>query len=114
CGGVQLIFDVFRKSTSAPWKNSAAVSIDYLFKAREINDTKIRKDVIAHLKKLAYEKIDFKHKARRSLIFLELNPVNSQEIKKGGFKIPEWEQGEEFSDFDEEEEFYGQKILNID
>ncbi|KAA6356429.1 MAG: hypothetical protein EZS28_048044, partial [Streblomastix strix] len=73
CGGVQKIFDVFRKSTSAPLKNSAAVSIGYLFKAREINDTKIRKDAIAHLKKLAYEKIDFKHKARRSLIFLELN-----------------------------------------
>ncbi|KAA6384877.1 MAG: hypothetical protein EZS28_019597 [Streblomastix strix] len=36
-------------------------------------------------------------------IFDVFRKINNLEIKKGGFKIPEWKQGEEFSDFDGKE-----------
>ncbi|KAA6367046.1 MAG: hypothetical protein EZS28_037428, partial [Streblomastix strix] len=90
CGGIEKLYSLFKKNLSPGTKYSSALSIANLFKAKEIPNVEIRKDLIEYLKS-TYKDPNSSSQliAKFSLKRLAENSVNRTEIEKDGFKIPE-------------------------
>ncbi|KAA6388522.1 MAG: hypothetical protein EZS28_015950 [Streblomastix strix] len=89
-GGVEKIFSLFRRNVSKHSKNSAAICIGQLFRAKEIVDADMLREIIAHLKMLTNDPDDWvKTNSKFALIDLARNEVNRADIESGGFVIPE-------------------------
>ncbi|KAA6338813.1 MAG: hypothetical protein EZS28_052668, partial [Streblomastix strix] len=50
CGGIEKLYQLFKKNLSQGTKNGSALSIANLFKAKEITNIEMRKDIFAYLK----------------------------------------------------------------
>ncbi|KAA6329625.1 MAG: hypothetical protein EZS28_053586, partial [Streblomastix strix] len=57
-GGVEKIFSLFRRNASKHSKDQAAICISLLFRAKEIADVDMRREIIAHLKLLTNDPQD--------------------------------------------------------
>ncbi|KAA6354978.1 MAG: hypothetical protein EZS28_049495, partial [Streblomastix strix] len=89
CGGVQKLYLLFRRDESKDSKDYSAVCLGFLFRAREINDKQMRKEIIEHLKKLSIAPSEeIKRNSIVSLRGLSRNAVNKVQIESGRFKIP--------------------------
>ncbi|KAA6388168.1 MAG: hypothetical protein EZS28_016305 [Streblomastix strix] len=90
CGGIDKIFDLFKRNLSKYSKDASAIIIGYLFKSRTITNQNQRRDVIAHLKTLINDTDQWaKNQSRKVLRYLAQNFINQIEIQKGGFTIPD-------------------------
>ncbi|KAA6388855.1 MAG: putative G2-specific protein kinase nimA, partial [Streblomastix strix] len=90
CGGIDKLYSLFKKNLSPGSKDNAAKCIGQLFKANEITNIEMRKDIIAYLKTtLSSSESWIKNDAIWILRLLAENSVNRSEIEKDGFKIPE-------------------------
>ncbi|KAA6381417.1 MAG: hypothetical protein EZS28_023058 [Streblomastix strix] len=88
-GGIEKTFELFNRNLGTYSRDTSAICIGSLFRAREISNKKMRQKVIKHLKQLAngpegYEK----NAAKQTLKSLAQNAVNRTEIEKDGFVIP--------------------------
>ncbi|KAA6359750.1 MAG: hypothetical protein EZS28_044724 [Streblomastix strix] len=91
-GFVQNIYDLFKKSKDQEIKDQAAISIGILYKAQEIDDTEMKTKIIGHLKSIVKETNKDElilDNAKTALKSLARNKANNEEIKKGGFAIPD-------------------------
>ncbi|KAA6389999.1 MAG: hypothetical protein EZS28_014474 [Streblomastix strix] len=89
CWGIEKIFDLFQKTTNQYQKNRATLCIGLIFRAREISDLTMRKEIINHLKTLITDTDTWvKSTAKYCLTGLSHNAVNKAEIETGGFVIP--------------------------
>ncbi|KAA6360661.1 MAG: hypothetical protein EZS28_043812 [Streblomastix strix] len=89
-GGVEKVFSLFRRNANKYSKDSAAICIGFLFKAKEIVDADMRREIIAHLKMLTNDPdYQINNRAKLALRYLAQNAVNRAEIKSNGFVIPE-------------------------
>ncbi|KAA6386775.1 MAG: hypothetical protein EZS28_017698, partial [Streblomastix strix] len=88
--GIDKIFMYFKRQTqNKECKNASAFCIGFLYRAREIERTDMRVSIIGHLKSiLDDEDKAIRVNAKTALKHLYLNPVNRNEIDKGGFSIP--------------------------
>ncbi|KAA6384299.1 MAG: putative serine/threonine-protein kinase Nek3 [Streblomastix strix] len=89
CQGDKKIFQLFQRNMDKDINDKAAMCIAFLYRAQEIKDSNMKKDIIAHLKKLIQGK-DFKEITQGFLAIgqLAMNQANRSEIEKGGFKLP--------------------------
>ncbi|KAA6369602.1 MAG: putative G2-specific protein kinase NimA [Streblomastix strix] len=90
CGGIDKLYSLFKKNLSPGTKTCSARCIGNLFKAKEITNIDMRKDIFAYLKTaLSSSESWIKDDAKWPLKMLAENSVNRLEIEKDGFKIPE-------------------------
>ncbi|KAA6396658.1 MAG: hypothetical protein EZS28_007814 [Streblomastix strix] len=91
CDGINQIYKIFkRKDIQKDIKDTIAELFGHLYRAREITNIKIRKDIIAHLKSLIMKKDkDEMTHSIHALKRLAPNVVNRTEIEKDGFVIPD-------------------------
>ncbi|KAA6394418.1 MAG: putative protein serine/threonine kinase, partial [Streblomastix strix] len=90
CDGINKLFIMFKKNPSKSQKDKASICIGLLFRAKEIPNTEMRKEVINYLKAAVNDSDSWmKWWSRVSLRSLAKNAVNHAEIEKDGFKIPE-------------------------
>ncbi|KAA6352918.1 MAG: hypothetical protein EZS28_051555 [Streblomastix strix] len=90
CGGIDKLYSLFKKNLSPGTKNNSAKSIGNLFKAKEITNIEMRKDIIAYFKAaLSSSEQQIKDNSKWILGLLAENSVNRSEIEKDGFKITE-------------------------
>ncbi|KAA6365426.1 MAG: hypothetical protein EZS28_039048 [Streblomastix strix] len=90
CGGIEKLYSLFKKNEFEKFTYFCALSIGQLFKAKEIPNIEMRKDVISQLKAaLTSSDRQSQLNAKLSLKKLAENSVNSSEIEKDGFKIPD-------------------------
>ncbi|KAA6397357.1 MAG: putative protein serine/threonine kinase [Streblomastix strix] len=89
-GGIDKLYSLFKKNEYEKITDFCALNIGQLFKAKEITNIEMRKDVIAYFK-AAFTGCDEtkKEDAKWILGVLAENSVNRAEIEKDGFKIPE-------------------------
>ncbi|KAA6396604.1 MAG: putative MAP kinase kinase family domain protein [Streblomastix strix] len=89
-GGIQQIYSLFQQNRDKDTKDTAAICIGHLFRAKEIKDKQMRKEIIGHLKTLVTDSDDWtKNAAKPRLRGLAQNAVNKADIEAGGFVIPE-------------------------
>ncbi|KAA6372243.1 MAG: hypothetical protein EZS28_032230 [Streblomastix strix] len=89
CDGINKIYELFKRKLNKDITDTSAIIIGLLFKAREITQSKIKKDIIKHLKTLVNDEDEWvKDTSRRKLQDLAQNEVNKAEIEKDGFVIP--------------------------
>ncbi|KAA6395823.1 MAG: putative nek protein kinase, partial [Streblomastix strix] len=90
CDGINKLFILFKKNLSKYSKDRASICISWLFRAKEIPNTEMRKEVISYLK-AAVNDSDSWMKTCSMIILKNLvqDAVNRAEIEKDGFKIPE-------------------------
>ncbi|KAA6331446.1 MAG: hypothetical protein EZS28_053386 [Streblomastix strix] len=89
-GGVEKVFSLFRRNASKHSKDQAAICIGQIFRAKEIVDADMRREIIAHLKLLINDPVDWvKINQKQALRFLAQNAVNRAEIESDGFVIPQ-------------------------
>ncbi|KAA6364219.1 MAG: hypothetical protein EZS28_040255 [Streblomastix strix] len=91
CDGINQIFRVFKRNDIGKYsKRIAAECIGHLFRAREITNSEMKREIIAHLKQIIMkrEKEQMKQ-AVQALNRLALNAVNRAEIEKDGFVVPD-------------------------
>ncbi|KAA6363889.1 MAG: hypothetical protein EZS28_040584 [Streblomastix strix] len=89
CQGIEKLYSLFKKSLSKYSKDTAALCLSMLFRAKEISNEQIKHDVITYFKTNIYNTNDqLKMNARTTLEMLSLNAVNRLEVEKDGFKIP--------------------------
>ncbi|KAA6379928.1 MAG: hypothetical protein EZS28_024547 [Streblomastix strix] len=87
---IMKIFDLFKRNINKFSKDTSAICLGLLFKAREITNLEMKQSVIAHLKILINDTDEWtKKQSKKRLVGLALNAVNKAEIEKDGFKIPE-------------------------
>ncbi|KAA6359436.1 MAG: hypothetical protein EZS28_045036 [Streblomastix strix] len=90
CGGIDKLYSLFKKNLSPGSKDNSAKCIGFLFKAKEITNIEMRKDIIAYLKTtLSSSESWLKNNSKQILRLLAENSINRSEIEKDGFKIPE-------------------------
>ncbi|KAA6403427.1 MAG: hypothetical protein EZS28_001055 [Streblomastix strix] len=99
---ISQIFKCFHRNSSEEQKNYSAICIGLLYKNREIVDTMMKQQIISHLKSLSSCELECNSKAKKALIYLALNVDNRREMKRDGFKIPDYE--DETGDDGEEED----------
>ncbi|KAA6403441.1 MAG: hypothetical protein EZS28_001033 [Streblomastix strix] len=84
CDGIDKIYEIFTKNANKYTRDCCSVCIGYLYRAKEIKDSKMRSDIIQHLKLLTD---DSDKQTRNGALFainhLSWNPVNLSEILKG-------------------------------
>ncbi|KAA6348017.1 MAG: hypothetical protein EZS28_051995, partial [Streblomastix strix] len=91
CDGINQIFRVFKRNDiSKHSKDVSAECFGHLFKAREISNSEMRKEIITYLKQIItkQDKNEMKF-AIKALKRLALNAANRTEIEKDGFAIPD-------------------------
>ncbi|KAA6393498.1 MAG: hypothetical protein EZS28_010978 [Streblomastix strix] len=76
-------------NTIAALRFFAIALIGHLYKAREISDISMRRDVVSFIKKQYLQNLEHRPEAKRILIYLAENDVNRAEIEKGGFVVPQ-------------------------
>ncbi|KAA6390525.1 MAG: hypothetical protein EZS28_013947 [Streblomastix strix] len=87
--GITKIYELFKRKLDKYIVNKATLCLGQLFKAREINDSEMRKDIIKHLKTLINDEDEWiKIDSILRLYDLAQNEVNKAEIEKDGFVIP--------------------------
>ncbi|KAA6379532.1 MAG: putative protein serine/threonine kinase [Streblomastix strix] len=90
CGGIDQLYSLFKKNEYQKITNLCALSIGELFKAKEIPNVEMRKDIICHLKSIYKDpNSPYCSFAKFPLKRLAENSANRIEIEKDGFKIPE-------------------------
>ncbi|KAA6396721.1 MAG: putative CBL-interacting serine/threonine-protein kinase 9, partial [Streblomastix strix] len=90
CDGINKLFILFKKNLSKYSKDRASICIGLLFRAKEIPNTEMRKEVINYLKAAANDSdLWMRSSSRYILRDIVQNAVNRAEIEKDGFKIPE-------------------------
>ncbi|KAA6362462.1 MAG: hypothetical protein EZS28_042012 [Streblomastix strix] len=90
CGGIDKLYSLFKKNEYEKITNLCALSIGNLFKAKEITNIEMRKDIFAYLKFIYKDPNSaYRSNAKFSLKYLAENSVNRLEIEKDGFKFPE-------------------------
>ncbi|KAA6386902.1 MAG: hypothetical protein EZS28_017570 [Streblomastix strix] len=88
-GGVEKIFELFKKNLNNDLKDRSAICIGYLFRAREITNPEM-KQVIVYLKQLVNDPDAWTNgEAKFAIKGLAKNKVNRVFIVSDGFKIPE-------------------------
>ncbi|KAA6343286.1 MAG: hypothetical protein EZS28_052321, partial [Streblomastix strix] len=81
CDGIKKIFDLFQKNISKYSRDRTALCIGYLFRARMITDSKMRQEVINHLKSLLCDSNNWvKENSKTALKQLSQNEENRSEI----------------------------------
>ncbi|KAA6400719.1 MAG: hypothetical protein EZS28_003749 [Streblomastix strix] len=89
-GGIEKIFSLFKVTTNEYSKKVSAVCLGIVFRAQEIIDHAMIKEVITHLKSIINDPDnDIKKLVKYALKCLVQNQVNKTEIESGGFTIPE-------------------------
>ncbi|KAA6371241.1 MAG: hypothetical protein EZS28_033231 [Streblomastix strix] len=89
CDGINKIYELFKRKLNKDITNNSALCLSQLFKAREITDSKIKKDIIKHLKTIVNDEDELvKDISILRLQDLAQNEVNKAEIEKDGFVIP--------------------------
>ncbi|KAA6357618.1 MAG: hypothetical protein EZS28_046855 [Streblomastix strix] len=91
CDGINQIFRIFKRNDIGKHsKRIAAECISFLFRAREISNSEMKKEIIAYLKQIITKKDkEEMNRAIRALKRLALNAANRTEIEKDGFAIPD-------------------------
>ncbi|KAA6373030.1 MAG: putative CAMK family protein kinase [Streblomastix strix] len=90
CDGINKLFILFKKNLSKYSKDRASICIGQLFRAKEIPNTEMRKELINYLKAASLGSDELtKRNVKSGLKELAQNGVNRAEIEKDGFKIPE-------------------------
>ncbi|KAA6379432.1 MAG: hypothetical protein EZS28_025045 [Streblomastix strix] len=90
CDGINKLFILFKKNLSKRSKDEASICIGQLFRAKEISNTEMRKEVISNLKAVSLGSDEsLKGNVNWGLKYLAQNEVNRAEIEKDGFKIPD-------------------------
>ncbi|KAA6394036.1 MAG: hypothetical protein EZS28_010437 [Streblomastix strix] len=128
CNGVEKIFELFKKNLNKGSKDRAAVCIGHIFRAREIPNFIMRREIINYLKTLLKSQDEqIKISAQFRLQGLALNSVNCIEIGDISFMITkgkdnihglieedEWNELEEEPNYedeyyngDEDKDYYG-------
>ncbi|KAA6396750.1 MAG: hypothetical protein EZS28_007722 [Streblomastix strix] len=88
--GIEKIYALFRRNISQNTICSAALCIGFLFRAKEIEDADMRREIVAHLKLLINdEELYIKTNSKAALRGLALNEVNRTEIESDYFVKPE-------------------------
>ncbi|KAA6395534.1 MAG: putative AGC family protein kinase [Streblomastix strix] len=89
CDGIQQIYSLFQQNRDKETKDRAAICIGILFRAKEIKDKQMGKDIIGHLKTLVTDSDDWmKNESKWELRGLAQNAVNKADIEAEGFVIP--------------------------
>ncbi|KAA6390123.1 MAG: hypothetical protein EZS28_014349 [Streblomastix strix] len=88
--GIKRLYEFFNKWNQYECsKNTASICIGNLCRARMIEDETIRKNIIAHLKKIINDTDKWtRDSSRFALQYLASNSVNKAEITKDGFAVP--------------------------
>ncbi|KAA6355610.1 MAG: hypothetical protein EZS28_048863 [Streblomastix strix] len=90
CGGLDQIFQLFRRNLDKYTKDRSAICLGRIFRAQAIPNLAIRKEVIAHLKTLVKDPDSWiRSSSKNALRYLAYNAKNLAEISKDGFVIPE-------------------------
>ncbi|KAA6386885.1 MAG: putative protein serine/threonine kinase, partial [Streblomastix strix] len=90
CDGINKLFILFKKNLSKYSKDRASICIGDLFRAKEIPNTEMRKEVINYLKAAVNDSDSWmKTYSMKRLRGLAQNALNRAEIEKDGFKTPE-------------------------
>ncbi|KAA6379905.1 MAG: hypothetical protein EZS28_024569 [Streblomastix strix] len=88
--GIEKIYTLFKRSTHKFNKKVSAICLGIAFRAQEIKDSHMRKDIIAHLKSIIHDPDEeTRNEVRLALKCLSQNQVNKVEIEKDGFTNPE-------------------------
>ncbi|KAA6368677.1 MAG: hypothetical protein EZS28_035796, partial [Streblomastix strix] len=81
--GIQKIFALFQKNQSKYSRVWAVICIGYLFRAQQITDQIMRKEIISHLKSLLSDSdVWVKYRAKDALYYLAQNDTNRSQIMK--------------------------------
>ncbi|KAA6360384.1 MAG: hypothetical protein EZS28_044089, partial [Streblomastix strix] len=91
CDGINQIFRVFKRNdVKKDSKRIAAQCFGLLFRAREITNSEMRKEIIAYLKQIIMKQDKEQNEnVIQALKRLALNAANRTEIEKDGFVIPD-------------------------
>ncbi|KAA6372739.1 MAG: hypothetical protein EZS28_031734, partial [Streblomastix strix] len=88
--GIEKIYSLFKGKGNKIIKDHCAICIGIIYRAQEIDDPTMKKEIIGHLKSLVKSGDgSIKDNAKLALKCLSQNSQNSEEIKKEGFEIPE-------------------------
>ncbi|KAA6355009.1 MAG: hypothetical protein EZS28_049464 [Streblomastix strix] len=88
-GYIQQLYNLFKQTNDNDDKDIASPSIGRLFRAKEILDINMRKEIIEHLKTLLDDKDEWNQTAAKQILKdLQINQVNKSEIENDGFKLP--------------------------
>ncbi|KAA6395017.1 MAG: hypothetical protein EZS28_009450 [Streblomastix strix] len=85
CGGIDKLFEIFKRNVSKYSKDNASFCIALLFRTKQIE-----KEIIAHLISLSFSLDEsLRQLAKQRLIELSQNKENKEEIEKRGYILPE-------------------------
>ncbi|KAA6399290.1 MAG: hypothetical protein EZS28_005185 [Streblomastix strix] len=88
--GIEKIMKLFRINGNKKTKDTAAICLGQIFRAKEINDKQMRIELIRHQKTLVNDTDEWtQSNSKLTLCYLALNVVNRAEIESDGFVIPE-------------------------
>ncbi|KAA6384088.1 MAG: putative aurora-B kinase Ark1 [Streblomastix strix] len=91
CDGIKKTYSLFHQNRNKEIKDIAAICIGQLFRAQEITNKSMRKDIIGYLKELTTDSDQWtRNEANWRLRGLAQNAVNKADIEADGFAIPEW------------------------
>ncbi|KAA6362891.1 MAG: hypothetical protein EZS28_041582 [Streblomastix strix] len=89
-GGIEKIFEQFRRTKHEDTKNISATCLGIVFRAREMTDNEMKVEIISHLKSIInHQREDIRKVVKLALKCLAQNQANRSEIVKDGFVVPD-------------------------